>query len=349
MKNRDNAFDFLRLFAAFLVFFSHHFALSRLPQPLFLNWDTYGFVAVAMFFAISGYFMPGSFSNSANLIVYLTKRCLRIFPGLIVCSFLICYGIGTAFTKEPVLSYLCDPETFKTMVSYIAFLGKPIPGVFDDFLLKGDINGSLWTLSVEFLSYIILGIALCYSNSWKSVFPLFLASSVITLLIKAGFIPNISFYTVPLNYLALFLIAFTTGSLLSQTQRQWFPVRIPMAGLSLFCLFALKGHVEIFVLGTASLAVLTILVGVSFKDRVIQGKYDISYGFYIYAFPIQQMVINRITQAFWPSFVIALFLTVVAGFLSYKYVESPFLYAHKNRKRTQAPEQSPSFIGENPA
>jgi len=81
MKHRENSFDLVRHFAAILVFYSHHYALSNRPEPTFPGWDTYGFVAVVIFFTISGYFMPTSFNNSKNFIEFMGKRCRRIFLG----------------------------------------------------------------------------------------------------------------------------------------------------------------------------------------------------------------------------------------------------------------------------
>jgi len=334
MKFRNNSFDLIRHFAAFLVLFSHHFALSGRPEPIFLHWDTLGFVAVAIFFAISGYFMPSSFTSSGNFAVFMAKRCRRIFPGLIVCSFLMVYLIGGIFTPKPILHYLFSLSTLKTSIMYVSFAGRPIPGVFSDFLCKDVINGSLWTLPVEFASYIIIGVVLSYMNSWRSVLPLLMSCILVTVILtKTG--KNYGFYSIPLNYLALFGIAFTGGALMSMTQEHWYKSRVYLALASVVLLIVLQGRPEMQALGTLSLAVLTIIIGVSFQDKLINGKFDVSYGIYIYAFPIQQMVINLLTQRFWPSMVIALAITIVVAYLSYHFVEKPFSYANVHKKFTQ--------------
>lgn len=336
MKNRENAFDLIRHFAACLVLYSHHYALSGFPEPTFPHWDSYGFVAVAIFFAISGYFMPASFTNSGDFLTYMEKRCRRIFPGLIVCSFIMCYVIGSIFTPEPFFKYITDLSTLKTGVLFSAFIGRPIPGVFSDFIFKDAINGSLWTLPVEFLSYIILGIALCYSNTWKPVFMLFMASAVTTTLIFSHKMADFSFYAVPISFLAIFGVAFTTGSLMSMTKKHWFRLRWHFAVISVVFLIIFQGRPEMSVLGTMSLAVLTIVIGVSFRDKLINGKFDISYGIYIYAFPIQQIVINRVTHQFWISMLLAFLFTFIAAYLSYRFVEKPFLYVNAEKKKNLA-------------
>lgn len=70
---------------------------------------------------------------------------------------------------------------------YVSFAGRPIPGVFSDFLCKDVINGSLWTLPVEFASYIIIGVVLSYMNSWRSVLPLLMSCILVTVILtKTG-------------------------------------------------------------------------------------------------------------------------------------------------------------------
>ena len=334
MKDRQNSFDIIRHAAAFLVLYSHHYALSGRPEPTFPHWDSYGFIAVVIFFAISGYFMPTSFSNSENFLVFMEKRCRRIFPALIACSFLMCYVIGSIFSPEPLFKYLTDLANFKTSVLFSAFLGRPIPGVFSDFIFKDAINGSIWTLPVEFLSYVIIGIVLSYTNSWRSVLKLLLFYILTTIVLMiTGF--NYMFYAVPLNYLALFGIAFAGGALMATTQKQWFPVRYHLAFLSVFFLVVLRGGAELQVLGTLSLAVLTIVIGTSFRDKLIKGRFDISYGIYIYAFPVQQIVINLITQRFWLSMAISAALTIFIAILSYRFIEKPFLFANARKRKAE--------------
>lgn len=70
-----------------------------------------------------------------------------------------------------------------------------------------------------------------------------------------------------------------------------------LAGIVLLSFVMTRGF-ERQVLCTAGLAMLTIVIGTSFGDRLILGRFDISYGVYIYAFPIQQIVINRLVEGF---------------------------------------------------
>ena len=55
-----NSLDLLRLVAAWLVLYSHQYALMGLPEPLFLGLNTFGGAGVAIFFFLSGSLVWGS-------------------------------------------------------------------------------------------------------------------------------------------------------------------------------------------------------------------------------------------------------------------------------------------------
>lgn len=327
--NRKNSFDLIRHFAAVLVLFSHHYALSKLPEPVFLHWDTYGTVAVVIFFCVSGYFMPASFNNSNSFMHYMRKRCYRIFPGLVVCSFFMCYLIGSFFTSESVFVYLFSPSTLQNSLMYSIFFRPKIADVFSDFLYSGAVNGSLWTLPIEFSFYIVLGMALTIKNTWQFILTGLVSSIIISLTVThfSDEYPVIA--ALHLHYVALFAVAFSGGSLMSMTHKYWFSYRFYLMSIA-FASLALSNSP---VLIAISLTILTITLGVSITDKVINGRFDISYGIYIYAFPIQQIIINRVTQDFWTGLILATFFTCFAAFLSYHFVEKPFL-SLKNRANT---------------
>jgi peptidoglycan/LPS O-acetylase OafA/YrhL len=329
-KDRENSFDLIRHFAAFLVLYSHHFPISGLKEPTVPSWDTFGFVAVVIFFAISGYFMPKSYTNSSGFVGFIVKRCKRIFPGLFVCSVIMVFVVGLIFTAASAYDYIFSTVQFKTVFLFTAFMGRTIPTVFSDFTFKDAINGSLWSLPVEFLCYLIIGSILSLYNSWKSVMCLLWIACIANATLGNKWM-DFAFYGVPMSYLSLFGIAFLTGSLMSMTREHWNKYSVHLVLVSLLLIWLLRGRPEVQVFGTASIAVVTIIVGLSFKDKIIRGRFDISYGVYIYAFPIQQIVVNCVTRDFWLGMLLSALLTIVAGSLSYKYVERPFLKSAKSK------------------
>lgn len=323
-----NCFDLLRHFAAYMVLFSHHFALSGIQEPMAGNFGSLGHVAVAIFFAISGYFMPQSFARSEGFLAFMTKRCRRIFPALIVCSFFMLYVIGGYYTPGDKLTYLLSYDTFKSFIENSLLIQQKVPGVFSDFTFKDTINGSLWTLPIEFACYIIIGFLLSFSCNWKST-SIFLVTSFILTLILSYTTEYYSFYTIPLKTLASLGISFSVGALLCQTQEQWIKYKWKLVFLSVVLFWTIIDRAEIEVMGMILIPVIIIVVGVSFSDKLIKGRFDLSYGVYIYAFPVQQIIINRLIASFWLAMIISALATTIMAYLSYRFIEKPFISRKK--------------------
>src|SRR3954447_4385276 len=96
LDHKDNNFDTLRLTAAAMVLVSHSFPLAYgsndAGEPLWKlshNQATLGTLSVWVFFIISGYLITQSFAKAPDPGRYLSARCLRIFPGLLV-SLIFC-------------------------------------------------------------------------------------------------------------------------------------------------------------------------------------------------------------------------------------------------------------------
>src|SRR3954469_5323643 len=128
---RHNNFDLLRLVAALSVIFSHAFLLAENSQephpPMLLTENSQdhdplmlltggqailGLAGVFVFFTISGFLITQSFETTASPLVFLAKRALRIFPGLILCLVVCVLVIGPLVTKLPLADYFSRPETY---------------------------------------------------------------------------------------------------------------------------------------------------------------------------------------------------------------------------------------------
>ncbi|MCK1625287.1 acyltransferase [Bradyrhizobium sp. 160] len=219
------------------------------------------------------------------------------------------------------IPHVCDPRR------------QTDPDVFSDFIFKDAINGSLWTLPIEFAWYVVIGSLLSMWPSWKTAaWLLWLSGGAVIAMQCTHF--DYAFYGIPATFFALFGVSFASGALLSTTKASWLPYRAYMIVAALLMLFLMRGRPECQVLGTASLAVLTVVIGVSFADNLVRSRFDISYGVYIYAFPIQQLVINRVTENFWAGMLIAAALTTITAVLSYHLVEKRFLKRRHGREET---------------
>ena len=168
---RHNNFDLLRLVAALSVIFSHAFLLAENSQdhdPLMIltgGQAILGLAGVFVFFTISGYLITQSFETTPSPVVFLAKRALRIFPGLLGCLLVCTFAIGPLVTALPLAEYLIRPETYLFLLhnAVLDVEYNRLPGVvFWPGNIGGIVDGPLWSLPCEALLYLMLfGLGVC--------------------------------------------------------------------------------------------------------------------------------------------------------------------------------------------
>src|SRR5688572_1487341 len=156
----DNNFNLIRLVAAWLVIYGHSYPVTATSGPDVLQQLVQikfaGGIAVDVFFVISGFLIAASLERN-RLTHYLAARALRIFPAQIVCVLLCVFVLGPLLTT--VADYWSSPQTWKYLWKNIT-LGRTqyfLPGVFEALPSKA-VNGSLWSLPIEFRLYLLLGL-----------------------------------------------------------------------------------------------------------------------------------------------------------------------------------------------
>ena len=82
------------------------------------------------------------------------------------------------------------------------------------------------------------------------------------------------------------------------------------------------------------LALATIIIGLAYSLKYLNflRKYDnISYGMYLYHFPITQAVVYYIAphSTIYISFILSLLLTIIVSLISWKLIEKPIITGHK--------------------
>lgn len=323
MNKNDNCFNLIRHLAAFAVLFSHNFPLSGRAEPVFRGWETIGFISVVVFFSLSGFLMPKSFASSGNFMIFMIKRLRRLTPGLLVCSFIMIFIINPIFTTGDIFSGKFIKDSLLLFIQHSAFIFNDPKNLFNDFIVPNAMNGSLWTLPIEFLCYILIGSALSLVNSFKPLILLIFTCIVISVTMRFnGYI--FYFFGVPIQSLLTFGIAFFTGAILSMTLESWIKFKNILITVAIIAFISTKNGLEMSSIGVLCISILTIAIGLTFKSEA-SNKIDISYGIYIYAFPVQQIAINTISSDFTISLIISFIITTLIAFLSYKYVEEPFL------------------------
>lgn len=329
---RANALNSIRLLLATAVIFSHAARLGGydLPPTVML---ILGEGAVDGFFAVSGFLLARSWLRRPSWGRYLWHRCLRILP-----AFWVCLGV-TAFITVPLVlmsqgeslaGYWSAPHgpwsylwrNAALWMSQPAIAGTPFVVAY-----PGTWNGSLWTLFWEFLCYLglaVLGLVGVLRRRWW-VF----AVAVLLWLVTATktLLPSVNdayFDTFLGNVAPRLFLMFAIGAVL------WvFAEAIPMQpvflGAAGFLVAAgLLSGLDYRMLGGAAWAYVLLWLGCRLPWR-FGSRNDISYGVYIYAFPIQQaMAVTGVAAIGWLwSAGLAVLLTLPLAVLSWFLVEQP--------------------------
>lgn len=338
---RENNFDAVRLLAAAVVIFGHAHPLTNVPSPgLFGN--SVQALAVKIFFVISGFLICVSWRSDPDPVRYLGKRAIRIFPALIVICLVSVFVVGPWLTTMPTGEYLSSPSTYHYLRNILLFPIYNLPGVFADNTYPVAVNGSLWSLPVEFAMYLVMPVVLVLvgllRNKWMIwAFAIGLCATSLHFVRINAPVTHPVFYGTDLISALDVAPYFFLGAAVAYTGLQRF-LR-PSLGLFLVGFFALfqpqsafYGEVALFIL--MPVCVLSLCLGV---DDLLKGAGrfgDFSYGLYLYGFLIQQIVnhLSHNSLSALQNTFISLPIALACAALSWHFVEKPAL-ARKPSKR----------------
>ena len=217
---RKNNFNLIQFIMAILVIYSHAFPIAsaqnngELIMDLTASRYSFGSLAVAVFFIISGYLVSSSYENSTSVLQYFKKRIFRIFPGLFAVLTLSALVMGPLVTSLSVKEYFAHPTTWEHIKSIQLYpLSFNLPGVFENNLYSSSVNGSLWTVPYQFGFYILLGIVgFLGLNKRRGISLALFAFFVYAHLMKANLFPNTThFWQMPLDSWLYLGMYFTAG------------------------------------------------------------------------------------------------------------------------------------------
>jgi peptidoglycan/LPS O-acetylase OafA/YrhL len=332
LKTHANSFDFLRLIAAIMVVYAHSYNLkgSALHEPIQeALGSTVGFgeLAVLIFFAISGYLVGKSWLRDPNISRFLTRRLLRILPALCVVTCATCFIVGPFFTDRPLAEYVSSGQTWVYLLnSFVYPVHYYLPGVFTTNPTPGVVNGSIWTLRLEFSFYLVL-IGFGIFGFLRRRF-LGLAGVVLCGLASFGYSNIPVLQTAPFHW-QLFLIASNGIAFFTGLHFALNPTKVTASGKSILAWAALALVLACLPysheLALICISVATILIGSNTKlDLRRFGDY--SYGLYVWGFLVEQSLLHFMPQLSSPSlFALSLVLTFVFAALSWHFVEKPCL------------------------
>ena len=327
---RDNNFNLLRILAAIAVLVSHAYPLAfgpRTPEPLdHALGMSFGTLAVLTFFAISGYFISQSFHNKRSVAEFAIARGLRIYPGLSMVLLLTVFVLGPVFTKVGFAAYFSNRETLLYLPRNLLLwpLQYELPGVFSDNPYPEAINGSLWTLAYEIACYaMVVIVAMIGLAGDRRRFTGFLVVYGACYLAALPLVRSHDDHLTILRNIHLLTLPFVIGMSLFQF-REHVPLRlVVLVALSIASAFAYRSpwfH-ELFVLAWSY--GIFYLGFLKFKPLLAYNRMgDYSYGTYIYAFPLEQ-VVAALYKGCTPELIVALSLppTILFAMLSWHLIE----------------------------
>ena len=329
LDGRRNGFTGLRLALALAVVVSHAFSVATgAPgdEPLArLTGYTLGEHAVNGFFAVSGFLVTMS-CDRRGIRDYALARSLRILPGLVAATLVVSLGLGAALTRLPVSEYLRDPGLWSfirgTLTTFKS--NAALPGLFLDNPYRSPL-GTVWTLKYEVLCYLgvlAAGAAGLLRRRWSAL----LLTGGLAVALVAVEAANPALPKGLETGLRLPMI-FAGGAALylwRERVRLWL---WPLLALALACALA-QGTIlyrTLLFLGE-TYGALWLCLAPFLARPVLDPPADLSYGTYLYGWPIQQSL-----HALWPEASAtlllgpALALTAIAAAASWYAVEAPAL------------------------
>lgn len=349
--SRKNNFALLHLIGAFLVLTGHFFIMHNANPnsayvPSLFGSQIHG-IGVEMLFIISGFLVCTSIvAKEKKLHRYYIEKFIRIFPPFIVCL-IISILVGWFVTTEKNQYYWIGSWQYlwKNSLMNIQYY---IPGYFSNVPYANSVNGSIWTLPIEFSLYLILPLfvypfkALKSTNSKALMFGL---GGLFTLLF---FFFGI-FFDLTGKYSAVFwgtdwtracrLAFFFFAGVISaffinakEDNKKYFNIVVAVIFMFISTLFApyqIPSNIARY------LFLPYLVISIAFAKPILNdffNKHDYAYGIYLYGFPVTQFAIlismncgndftnNGVALLVYFS---ALVVIIICGMFSYYCVEKP--------------------------
>lgn len=276
-----------------MVMYGHAFAIA--PQTgkfdFIATWVGHGYsgsLAVVIFFFLSGLVVTNSLLEKKSVVDFIISRSFRIFPALIFVVVVSAFVMGTLVTRFSFKEYFSDGMLYQYIYHNISLNTTYfLPGVFVENKYPLVVNGSLWTLPYEVAAYVGL-LAIFMLGIFRS--------KILSVLIFAVFFADpffgnqLIFTWRSQNSEIDFLIpSFALGVLVAIFKDQLEIDGRFLVGMLLIYFLLSKSQFG-FVL--FHLNVFAWILWLSAQNWLVKLKprADLSYGVYLWGFPVQQVV-----------------------------------------------------------
>lgn len=317
--SKANNLHALRLAAASAVIISHAWPLAYgpgTPEPLkTLTGHALGGWAVVLFFFLSGLLIAQS-AATRSAAAFWTARARRILPGLavaLVVTLLLAAAAGAQITPQTAADYILRGLTLVSLEHRIpdAYPANPYPLA---------VNGPLWSLFHEVAAY-----AICFAAIRSGLMqraPLALLTLSLALWTATTLWP----LPARLETFAPLFLAFAAGVTVWRLRARW-PLSLPLLGVLLICA-PLGWPFAVAALGQTALIL-------AFRAPVIPMRHDLSYGAYIYGWPVAQYILHQMPGLTAPQLaILSLAATLPFALASWLFIETPALRRMRVRPQT---------------
>ena len=341
---KGNNINLIKFIFSLIVIIQHSMTLSNhgiFKQFKFL-FDTN--IAVRGFFILCGLGIAKSCWQSETKLDFFKKRVNRIYPQYIVVVLffsILLYLLSNLKVKDYFLSIDFIKYIFYNVL-FLNFMKPILPGVFENNFMH-EVNGSLWTIKVQVMFYLIVPFLFSYIKNkklnLKKINVLMLGLYLSTFLYKETIFYFYSITQVKSilqlnNQLPALMCYFSMGIFLM------FNFKKIKNKINLFAVFSFIGLIFCYIfnndyLYALSLGILVFWFSFGLREFKILGNYiKYSYEMYLIHFPLIQIFVHF---GFFDSFplisvVLILILTILFSILLNNFVGKYFFY--KNQYRT---------------
>lgn len=308
-SGRGNNLHALRLALAAAVVISHAWPLALgagTPEPLeALTGHSLGGWAVGLFFFLSGLLISGSAARQPAG-AFWAARARRLLPGLavaLVVTLVLAIATGGRPAPAEAAAYLLRGIT-------LVSLEHQIPGAFARSPMPGVVNGPLWSLSHEVAAYALCWAAVRLGLMRHGAGIATLGLAALALWLMPGLVGRAAVF-------APLFLAFALG-MAAQALRDRLPLSWSLAA-GLAVLAPLGWPFSI-----AALGYLALLLAFRLPARPLSR--DMSYGVYIYGWPVAQTLVHLMPGLSPVALALATLIGVLPfAWASWTLIESPAL------------------------
>ena len=337
MRREANFFDLLRVVAAAAVVVGHTWPLLGTGGVPTYAGISIHHLGVYVFFTISGYLLARSWSRAPQPLPFLTRRVFRIFPALVVTVVLTTFVIGPVVTALSAKDYWGNPQAWGYLQGVILMPTYELPGVFHSNPSSA-VNGSLWSLGPEFCCYLALVALGLLTHRVSAVMRV---ATAVGLAVAIFAVP----ITGTLRTTLIAVVFFAIGSLMAELPAKF---RIPAWMIPILVVVPLFFESAIGVIATWLLLPIAIVTLGGKRSRFATWFHrggDPSYGMYLWAFLVQQIITGQFgVLPLWSNIVVVLALSAALGYLSWHLLEKHAIAAGawlaKKAWHWQVPERS---------